>query len=137
MGHDGVAEGVREEVVGWILQELEFAGHTCTNITMKSDKQEWIVALKRGGGTTKHMHDIDRVAGAGISHEPQGRESSGQMARAAPEAQSEYGGDDRESDTTGRATRSLHSASTCTLWWPRTTAGVTSMASGRVTTLRV
>lgn len=39
--------GVREEVVDWVLQKLEFAGHVGTVLTMKSDQEEADVALKK------------------------------------------------------------------------------------------
>lgn len=41
------SKGVREEIVDWVLQTLEFAGHLGTDLTLKSDQEEAIMALKR------------------------------------------------------------------------------------------
>lgn len=34
------SKGVREEVIDWVLQELEFAGHLGAELTLKSDQEE-------------------------------------------------------------------------------------------------
>lgn len=41
------AKGVRPEVIDWVMQRLEEAGHAGTEITLKTDQEESIVALKR------------------------------------------------------------------------------------------
>lgn len=41
------SKGVRGEVVDWVLQKLEFAGHSGDDTALKSDQGESVVALKR------------------------------------------------------------------------------------------
>ena len=40
-------KGVSDEVVAWVLNKLEEAGHSGTHITLKSDQEEALMALKR------------------------------------------------------------------------------------------
>ena len=46
-------KGANEDVVSWVAQKLEAAGHSGTQITLKTDQEEAIVALKKAVATRR------------------------------------------------------------------------------------